>query len=51
MPLGREVGVGPGDKGAQRPNFRPMAAVANGRRSQLLLSTCSLILLLVDLFC
>ena len=51
MPLGTKVGLGPGrivlhgnpvplPKGAQPPNFRSMSAVANGRPSQLLLSTC-----------
>jgi len=54
MPLGREVGLGPGDivldgdpaplpQKAQEPppTFRPMSIVAKRRPFQLLLSTCS----------
>ena len=60
-----EVGLGPGDimldgdpappKGAQSPNFQRMSIVANGRPSQLLLSSCTVTVggkktLLVQLF-
>ena len=48
MPLGTEVGIGPGhtvldrDPGAQHPHFSAdMSIVANGRPSQQLLSFCS----------
>jgi len=52
MKLSTQVGTGPaqilldGDpaplkKGHSTPNFMPMSIVANGRPSQLLLSTCS----------
>jgi len=51
MPLGAEVGRGPGDsvldgdpdpprQMAKDPNFRPMSIVQNGRPSQLLVSIC-----------
>jgi len=53
MPLGMEVGIGPGHivldgdpappwKGAQHPTFRPMSMWPNSRPSQLLLSSCRL---------
>jgi len=53
IPLGTEVGLGPGDtvldwdpapppgkRHSSPPHFRPMTIVANGRPSQQLLSTC-----------
>jgi len=57
VPLGTKVDLGPGgivldgNRGTQlpakrdtAPNFRPMSIVANGRPSQLLLSTCVVLL-------
>jgi len=55
MPLGMEVGLGPGDivldgdavrpllpKGSQFHDFQPMSLVAKRRPAQLLLSSCSI---------